>query len=238
MLAAIVVLFWNPRATADVGAQLSFGAVLGLMAFTRPLADKLSRMPRWAAEAFAATTGATLATAPLMAFHFGAVSIVSLAANVLGEPLIGPIVWIGSLTAAIAQLSVPLGALLNAPNSFLLGALIELAHFSASVPGAQAETEGFGLLGLVVGGTAIVALAAYVHGWISISALRLGQFLACGGALLVFGTYVRGAPSQIMRPAILMLDVGQGDAPAGRRARQEASKGRRTRAGWRGRDAP
>lgn len=212
LLAAIVVLFWNPRATADIGAQLSFGAVLGLMAFTRPLADRLGRLPRWAAEAFAATTGATLATAPLMAFHFGAVSIVSLAANVLGEPLIGPIVWVGSLTAALAQFSVPLGALLNAPNSFLLGTLIELAHFAASVPGAQAETEGFGLAGLIVGAIAVVSLAAYVHGWLPVSGRRVGQLLACSGVLIALFTIIRGGPQSVGGPAIVMLDVGQGDA--------------------------
>jgi competence protein ComEC len=182
------------------------------MAFTRPLTDRLDRLPRWAAEAFAATASATLATAPLMAFHFGAVSIVSLAANVLAAPLIGPIVWIGSLTAAIAQFSVPMGALLNAPNSFLLGALIEVARVSASVPGAQASTEGFGVPGLVAGAVAVVALAAYVHGWIPISGVRVGQLFACGGLLLVLTTFARGSPQPIARPAIVMLDVGQGDA--------------------------
>lgn len=212
LLAAVVVLFWNPRATADIGAQLSFAAVLGLMAFTRPLTDHLDRLPRWAAEAFAATASATLATAPLMAFHFGAVSIVSLAANVLGAPLIGPIVWIGSLTAAIAQFSVPMGALLNAPNSFLLGALIEVAHVSASVPGAQASTEGFGIPGLVAGAVVVVVLAAYVHGWIPISGVRVGQLFACGGLLLVLATFARGSPPPVARPSIVMLDVGQGDA--------------------------
>ena len=212
LLAAVVVLLWNPRATADIGAQLSFAAVLGLMAFTRPLTERLHRLPLWAAEAFAATASATLATAPLMAFHFGAVSIVSLAANVLGAPLIGPIVWIGSLTAAIAQFSVPMGALLNAPNSFLLGALIEVARVSANVPGAQASTEGFGVPGLVVGAVVVVALAAFVHGWVPISGARAGQLLACGGLLLALATLARGSPSPIERPAIVMLDVGQGDA--------------------------
>jgi competence protein ComEC len=212
LLAAIVVLTWNPRATADIGAQLSFAAVLGLMAFTRPLTVRLHRLPHWAAEAFAATASATLATAPLMAFHFGAVSIISLVANVFGAPLIGPIVWIGSLTAAIAQFSVPMGALLNAPNSFLLGALIEVARASASVPGAQASTEGFGVLGLIAGAIVVVALAAFVHGWLPIRGVRAGQLLACGGLLFALASLARGSPAPIDRPAIVMLDVGQGDA--------------------------
>ncbi|MBJ7457816.1 MAG: ComEC/Rec2 family competence protein [Thermoleophilaceae bacterium] len=213
LLAAIVVLFWNPRATADIGAQLSFAAVLGLMAFTRPFAARLGRLPGWAAEALAATAAATLATAPLMAFHFGAVSLISLMANVLGAPLIGPIVWIGSLTAAIAQFSVELGALLNAPNSFLLGTLIELAHVAAAVPGAQVGTSGFGAAGLIIGLCLVMLLAARVHGWIRLTIpLALKQFLACSCVLMLLITYMHGEPEPVSRPAIVMLDVGQGDA--------------------------
>jgi competence protein ComEC len=215
LLAAIVVLAWNPRATADVGAQLSFAAVLGLMAFTRPLADRLTRFPGWVAEGLAATAGATIATAPLMAMHFGAVSIVSLAANVLGEPLIGPIVWLGSLTAAIGQVSAPLAALLNAPNAFLLGSLIELAHFAARVPGAQLATEGFGLAGLLIGFSAVVAIAAQLHGWIALRVPRAAMpAVACTCLLLAAIMIYRSGSAQIARPAIVMLDVGQGDATA------------------------
>ena len=120
------------------------------------------------AEAFAATCGATIATAPLMAFHFGAVSLVSLAANVLGEPMIGPIVWLGSLSAAIGQLSQPLGSLLNAPNGFLIGALIELAHGAADVPLAQVAVPKFSVLALAALSLPIVCAAAVLNGWIAV----------------------------------------------------------------------
>jgi competence protein ComEC len=213
LLAAIVVLLWNPRATADVGAQLSFAAVLGLMAFTRPFADRLARFPGWIAEGLAATAGATVATAPLMALHFGAVSIVSLAANVLGEPLIGPIVWLGSLTAAIGQFSGPIAALLNAPNAFLLGTLIELAHTSARVPGAQVATSGMGIAGFLVGCAGAVALAAWLHGWVRVKVPSFVRpALACSVVVLAAWLVLRDREPAVRRPAIVMLDVGQGDA--------------------------
>lgn len=217
ILAAICVLLINPRAPADVGAQLSFAAVLGIMAFTRPLADSLTALPRWASEAFAATLGATLATAPIMAFHFQAVSLVSLLANVLGEPLIAAIVWIGSLTAALGQLSTGLASLLGAPNGFLLATLIELARIAASVPGAQAELGGFGIGGLVAGLVAVCLLALLVNR----PRLRrsLGRQLrgkpALVAPLLVIGALLlagRAPTPPIRGPAIVMLDVGQGDA--------------------------
>lgn len=222
ILAAIAVLAWNPRACADVGAQLSFAAVLGIMAFTGPLSRLVGRVPRWAAEAFAATAGATLATAPLMAFHFKAVSLVSLAANVLGEPLIGPIVWLGSLTAAIGQISTPFAVLLGAPNQFLLGALLELASAAASLPGAQLAAPSFGTVGLITASLMVVAAAVLANGWIAPppalrSALRAPPHI-WGAALATIAVgwwlarVVIPPAAPLAGPAIVMLDVGQGDA--------------------------
>lgn len=216
LLAAIAVLALNPRASADVGAQLSFAAVAGIMAFTAPLARRLERLPRWAAEAFAVTAGATIFTAPLMAHHFGVVSVVSLAANVLGEPLIAPIVWLGSLTAAIGQISQPLASLLGAPNSFLLGALISLAHAAAAMPGAQLETAHFSAWQLAASYAAIVLLALAVNGRLpaplAVSGGRAKGVLACALVVVTAWVLLRPPPALLHGPAVAMLDVGQGDA--------------------------
>ncbi|MBK5230874.1 MAG: ComEC/Rec2 family competence protein, partial [Thermoleophilia bacterium] len=232
MLGSVVVLAWNPRATADVGAQLSFAAVVGIMAFTRPIAARLARWPRWMAEAFAATTGATIATAPLMAYHFGTFSVVSLAANVAGEPLIGPIVWLGSLAAAVGQFAQPAGALLNAPNEFLLGSLIEVAKAAASLPGAQLALPQFGGITLAIVSLPIVVAALAVNGWLPepiarrLRALRprvarlrpasVAPLLAlCIAPLLTLAVAAalrRHTPAPPPRPSIVFLDVGQGDA--------------------------
>lgn len=238
-LGAIAVLAYNPRATADVGAQLSFAAVLGIMAFTRPLAARLRRWPRWAAEAFAATAGATLATAPLMAYHFGTLSLVSLAANVLAAPLIGPIVWLGSLAAAVGQAWPDVGAMLNAPNEFLLASLITLAKIAAAAPGAQVELPQFGELTLALLSLPILSAAALVNGmvphwsdrvwsWIMLRLwrpLRLGPLFARSpalrAALLPTAVLLAAVPLLLARPpatlalprpSIVFLDVGQGDA--------------------------
>lgn len=224
LLGAIAVLAWNPRWTADVGSQLSFAAVAGIMAFARPVATRLGRWPSWAAEALAMTVGATIATAPLMAYHFGVVSIVSPAANVIGAPLMGPIVWLGSLAAAIGQFSSSAGALLNAPNEFLLGCLITVAHTAASVPGAQFQAPGVGVTGTALSVAAIVVAGLAVNGALPapirrISRRRTVAIVLCAivpvaapladvGAESLFGRRSPVPP----RPSIVFLDVGQGDA--------------------------
>ena len=62
------------------------------------------------AEAAAITIAATLGTAPLMALHFEQVSLASLPANLLAAPAIAPVMWLGVLAAAAAQVARAAGA--------------------------------------------------------------------------------------------------------------------------------
>jgi competence protein ComEC len=82
-----VTLAINPGVASDIGWQLSFAAVTGIFllaaALRRAIAARIgSRGWRGAlAEGAAVTIAATLATAPLIAFHFEALSTTTLAAN-------------------------------------------------------------------------------------------------------------------------------------------------------------
>ena len=88
-LAAAVTLGLNPRAAGEPGWQLSFVAVIGLLALAPGLRGALTRRgwPELAADAVAITVAATVATAPLLALHFGEVS---LSGAVNATPLMGP----------------------------------------------------------------------------------------------------------------------------------------------------
>ena len=76
LLAAALTLAVNPRADGDVGWQLSFAAVIGIMLWARRLASAIGgdaergSARRALAEAVAVTAAATVATAPLMAEAF------------------------------------------------------------------------------------------------------------------------------------------------------------------------
>src|SRR6188472_2862966 len=119
-VAAIVTLALDPAIGADVGWQLSFAAVLGILALASPLRVAIARRigaGGWRgslAEGAAVTIAATLATAPLIAFHFEAVSTMTLVANLLALPAVAPAMWLGMLSAAAGQVpGFPVG-LLNA----------------------------------------------------------------------------------------------------------------------------
>ena len=112
------------RALAEPGWQLSFAAVIALLVLRPPLRDAVrARAAGRVAEAAAMTVAATIGTAPLLAFHFEQVSVASLPANLLAAPAVAPIMWLGMLSAAAAQVSPALAAPLNALDGPLLAYL-------------------------------------------------------------------------------------------------------------------
>jgi competence protein ComEC len=209
LLAAAFTLLVNPRASADPGWQMSFAAVIGIALGAGRVAARLRRrgLPRAAADAVGMTAAATLATAPLIALHFGRASIVGLPANVLAAPAVAPAMWLGALAAAIGQVSVALAA----PVAFLAtlpaAYLAWVGHAAAHVPGATAHVPA-----LVVAGVCLGVAAAP---WLARGARRARPAapLAVLAAALALAVPLRAAePAVAPALRISFLDVGQGDA--------------------------
>lgn len=141
LLAAALTLLLNPRASSDPGWQLSFAAVVSIALATAALSARLRRrkIPAPVADAVAIAFAATLGTAPLLAFHFEQLSVVSLPANLVAAPAIAPVMWLGMLAAAVGQLVPQLALPLNAFNLYLLAFIGAVARTAASLPGATAE---------------------------------------------------------------------------------------------------
>lgn len=215
LLAAGITLALNPRSSADVGWQLSFAAVVAIGLLAGRWRDALQRrsVPRAVAETAGVSAAATVGTAPLMALHFGQLSLVSLPANLLAAPAVAPVVWLGSGAALLGQLgdgalghtALHLATLLDAVAAFPLGFVGWVAHVAASVPGATAAVS-------VGGPLALAAIYGALGGLVASRRLRL---LAVGAAaaLVALAAWSRlhppGPPSAL---TISFLDIGQGDA--------------------------
>ena len=234
-LAAAATLALNPLAAGDPGWQLSFAAVAGLLALAPPMRAALARrgLPEPVADAAAITVAATLATAPLAALHFEQVSLASLPANLLAAPVVAPVMWLGMLGLAVAQVAPPLTAPLNLLCAPLLGYLEWVAHGAAAAPLAAVDVRLGGPLGLLV---AYGAPAAAVAGALGLrrrlagsgAALELRPTVAQGGgvrlrvlvAAITLAAVVLGVQALRTRPeppapgelVVSFLDVGQGDA--------------------------
>lgn len=172
LLALAVTLAIDPGIGSDVGWQLSFAAVAGIFVLAAPLRRAiLARLGpghvRGAlAEGLAVTAAATLATAPLIAFHFETLSTTTLVANLLAMPAVAPAMWLGMASAAAAQVpGLPVEAL-NAANAVLLAYVAQIAAWCGGPSWAEVGVRigPVGLLGAYLG------LAA--AGWIAVLMTR------------------------------------------------------------------
>jgi competence protein ComEC len=222
--AALFLLALDPGALLSPGFQLSFAGVIGLLAFRRPLLKLLGgaeqggwagRARRWLADALATSIAATLATAPIVAWHFGHVAPVGIAANLVAIPLLSLILPGLALSLLAGSVSTPMGLFLAGPGVLGLAALDRVAAIAAAAPGAAVPLHGL---------TALLLASALAAGYLVSQrlgrvrpAIRAGAWAAVAVLILVV------AP---LRPVgggveIHVIDVGQGDAiavrtPAGR----------------------
>jgi competence protein ComEC len=167
-VAAVLTLAIDPRVAGDVGWQLSFAAVLGILLLAAPLRAAIAarigaRSWRGAlAEGAAVTISATLATAPLIAYDFGTVSTATLAANLLAMPAVAPAMWLGMASSAAGQIpGFPVEAF-NAINALLLGYVAQVAAWCGR-PGWAYLHMRLGLAGLVASylGLAMAVVLAF-----------------------------------------------------------------------------
>ena len=273
----------NPRACGDAGWQLSFAAVAGILALGRPLRNGLRRLCRAAlpslgeripsavgdglVEGIAITLAATLATAPLLAHHFGSVPSTGLLANLLALPAVAPAMWLGMVKAALGQAAAPappvgwlasaLGPLADLPVAYLAALAERLGgprsgQLSPPLGGTLAVTGAYGALAIAAA-AALRAAAALGPRAEELAAAwrrrprshRFGVGAAALVAMVLGGVRLLGTPPPPDVLTVRFLDVGQGGRHArptpgwGRRAvRRWAARGRRGPAVARSRRAP
>ncbi len=248
-LALVVTLAIDPGIAGDVGWQLSFAAVAGILVLAQPLREAIAARigtggwRRALAEGAAVTIAATLATAPLIAFHFETLSTTTLLANLLALPAVAPAMWLGMAAAAASQIpGLPVEAL-NWLNALLLGYIAQVAAWCGRPRWAEVQIRlGAGGLATFYAALALAVLLAFKlgrhrrlaaikqpaagpkrrPGLDFSSRRRLLWAVAVGLAVCVLAWVAAdgdstGPPLRGLRIAI--LDVGQGDAillqPAG-----------------------
>ena len=217
-LAALVLLALDPLNLWRPGFQLSFCAVIGIALVHRRLttgevaATERPGLPGRVARGLVTlaltTTAATLATAPVVAHHFGQVSVVGLAVNLVAIPWTTLLLLPAGLAGAALSLAWPAaGAPVLTVAAWAASVLDRLCAVAAASPLAVVHlAPGWPTsLGLLSAMTALVCRRR---------ARRVAVVLAL--ALLGFGgvTHLqRGA-----RPALELtfLDVGQGDSTLAR----------------------
>ncbi len=207
-IAAIVIIALSPEAVKQPGFQMSFAAVISLIAVyewrarqTRPVADldswigiSLHGARRFGVGLILTALFAGIATMPFAAFHFHRIASLGLLANVLAMPIVSFIVMPAGL---IAMLAMPFG--LEQPGlqimAWGLDRVVAIAVWVAGFERAAPPIAAIRplALGLLVCGGLWLALWQARWRW-----LGLGFFAAA----LLIGPFSPG-------PAVLIADNGR-----------------------------
>lgn len=192
-IAAALILLISPESLHHASFQLSFAAVIALVAMYEWMsahqaprlwnAGLIARGLRYVGGLALTSLLAGLATAPLIAFHFNRIGMYSLLANLLAVPLTGA--WImPCAVAAFALMPFGLERWALAPMGVGVEWVIAIANAVAALPGSAAmvaQPPVIALL-LVIAGFLWVCLWSLAWRWAGLVFVALGLLLAPFGS--------------------------------------------------------
>jgi len=187
-LAASAVLLLTPEAWVDPSFQMSFCAVMMLVAAyewwnrMRPAYWQSDGWGRRIASTVVGTAAtslvAGLATAPFAAYHFNRLSVFGMAANVMVMPLVSFLIMPAGVLALILM---PFGLEwlpLLAMDAGLVG-MLDIAHWVASWPYAAIGVRAFSVEALLAMAMGLLWLAACQAPWRWLGCVPVAIALAC-----------------------------------------------------------
>lgn len=217
--AVLTMLVANPLVIASVGFQLSVASVTGIFLFSDPVRSwllhpkrlgtgrgktVLARLARWVASTTGVTIGATVMTTPLVAIHFGTVSLVGLLTNLLVLWCITGIFYGLLLTCVVGAVFLPLGKLLGLGVSVLMDYVLTVSITLSKFPLAAVYTRSVYIVAWLV--FCYVLLAVFL-----LFRKRRPVVLVCCGVIgLCVALLASWMESYLDNYRVSILDVGQG----------------------------
>jgi competence protein ComEC len=209
-----LILLKNPYAAASVSLQLSFGAIAGIMCVSVKsqefICTKLKKLSsyslfRYAFANFSSSIGAMIFTLPLIAIHFGYISLASIITNVLA-------LWAASLCFCGGWIACAVGSIPVISDiavsicTWLARYIFLVVKLIAALKYAVLYTEINGLFYWLIGAYAVFILCfiAIRNKWLRIVLPSLVSILS----LIIFISYVNYNYTEVDTFAV--VDVGQG----------------------------
>lgn len=124
LLAVTILLSINPLLVEEVGFQLSVSAVTGIflvLFVTRNLVSRCRGAYRFFVSSILVSLGATLATAPLVVYHFENIALVGILANVLIVPVIPFVLMLSMASVVVSTVNMSVATVI----AYLLHMLIK-----------------------------------------------------------------------------------------------------------------
>ena len=213
---ALAMLVVNPLVITSVSFQLSVGCMAGIFLFHGNIyawmieklgcgkKDRFVKLKRWFAGSVSVTLSAMTLTTPLVAYHFGAVSLVGVLTNLLTLWVVNFIFYGIILICVAGALAPAVGVFLASAVSWLIRYVLIVAKTLAKFPLAAVYTRS----------VYIVIWLAFVYVLLAIFLFsknrRPGTLLCCGViglCLSLAGSWLEPMTDECR---MTVLDVGQG----------------------------
>ncbi|MCI0479261.1 ComEC/Rec2 family competence protein, partial [Candidatus Uhrbacteria bacterium] len=160
LVAAVILLLVDPwQLLFSASFALSFLAMWGILAWPPVFERGLAFVPTWFGlrQTMAMTLGATIMTAPYLAWSFGRLTLLGLLSNLLALPLTPFAMGAGTLAAAWGPL--PGAVLVSAPAAGIAQTIQSIAGLASYLPWLDLRVQGMDL------STCIATYALLVHLW-------------------------------------------------------------------------
>ena len=162
-LSAFILLILKPTNLYNVGFQLSYLAVLGIVFFYSPINNWISSRywilnQLWALASV--SIAAQIATTPISLYHFGQFPISFLIANLIVVPLAGIMIYIG-ITAIIFSGIPWLGYISSLIFKFLITTLYKLILIIENMPYSYAENLTISTFQCIILYAGIISIACF-----------------------------------------------------------------------------
>jgi competence protein ComEC len=200
----------EPRVVNEIGYHLSVAGMAGLIASGR-LSRRLplDRLPEWSrrlARETVATVIASAVTAPIVAWHFGRVSLAAPITNLAAAPLFGLAQPALFLSLVIAPFR-PAASLIADGTKVLLAGIEKVGRIGAATPVSALDVQPSAVTALLLAAASASLLTACASRYWA----RPASFAVSAIALALWWPIVRPGGARL---EVHMIDVGQGDAIA------------------------
>ena len=143
--AGLVILFFSPLFLFDVGFQLSFASVFGILLLYPQLSKLVSKyvnrsrkkLWKWIIMPALISVSVELVLFPILAYYFNLIPLVIVVANIFIVPLAGLSVVLTCFTLFSAIFSISLASIFSASNWLCLDLTLRLTEFFATLPIAK-----------------------------------------------------------------------------------------------------
>ena len=137
LMAAIVILLFDPLLLGDLSFKLSFLATFGLIVTLPALQNKLDWLPSTIATIVAIPLAASVWVLPLLCYEFNTLATYSLIVNTICTPLI-VVISLGGMISAIAGLISPVvGSAIASSLYYPTTLLMAVTQFCSTLPGSN-----------------------------------------------------------------------------------------------------